>query len=106
MSKVIAISNQKGGVGKTTTAVSLGVALADEGKKVLLIDCDSQGSMSIALGIEQPDGLDVSLAEIMSNIVLEETMGEDYGIHSHEEGVDFVPANIGLSGMELQLTAS
>ncbi len=104
MSKVIAISNQKGGVGKTTTAVSLGVALADEGKKVLLIDCDSQGSMSIALGIEQPDGLDVSLAEIMSNIVLEEPMGEDYGIHSHEEGVDFVPANIGLSGMELQLT--
>ena len=104
MSKVFAISNQKGGVGKTTTAVSLGVALAKEGKKVLLIDCDSQGSMSIALGIEQPDELDVSLSEIMSNIITEHPMPDGYGILHHEEGIDFVPANIELSGMELQLT--
>ncbi|MBQ9921534.1 MAG: ParA family protein, partial [Clostridia bacterium] len=105
MSKVIAISNQKGGVGKTTTAVSLGVALAREGKKVLLIDCDSQGSMSIALGIEQPDELDISLAEIMSSIITEQEMPEGYGIHHHDEGVDFVPGNIELAGMELQLTS-
>ena len=104
MSKVIALSNQKGGVGKTTSTISLGVALAQQGKKVLVVDCDAQSSMSIALGIEQPDELDVSLTEIMRAVIDERPLPKESGIHHHEEGIDFVPANIGLSGMELQLT--
>ena len=104
MSKVIAISNQKGGVGKTTTTVSLGAALAREGKRVLLIDCDAQASMSIALGVEQPDELDVTLADVMREVIDEKPLPESFGVHHHEEGIDFVPASIDLSGMELQLT--
>jgi len=101
--KVIAITNQKGGVGKTTTTVNLGVGLACNRKKVLLIDADSQGSLTISLGIKNPDALDVSLATVMDAAIEDRPMDESAGILHHGEGVDILPSNIELSGMETGL---
>ena len=103
MCRVIAVSNQKGGVGKTVSCVNLGIGLAQEGKKVLLIDADPQGSLTISMGYEEPDEMEYSLATLMMNIVNDEKLNIEKTILHHKEGADLIPANIELSAIEVSL---
>ena len=98
--KVIAVENQKGGTGKTTTVLNLGVGLARHGKRVLLIDADPQGSLSISLGITNPDELDVTLATVLTNVMQDKAFDDGCGIIQTDEGIDLMPCNIELSGVE------
>ena len=101
--KTIALANQKGGVGKTTTAASLGIGLSRQGKKVLLIDADAQGNLTQMLGWPQPDELSPTLSTLMEKIIAEQSIAPGEGILHHQSGVHLVPANIELSALEVTL---
>lgn len=101
--KTMAICNQKGGVGKTVTAVSLGIGLARAGKKVLLVDVDAQGSLTASLRHQRPDQMKDTLAEILGRVILDEPVSPSEGILHQAESIDLVPANIKLFGLEVTL---
>ena len=103
MAITIAICNQKGGAGKTVTTVNLGIGLARMGKRVLLVDVDAQGSLTASLGNPYPDQIEKTLATVLGHIIMDEPLVPGEGIIRHKEGVDLLPANIELAGLETTL---
>jgi len=101
--QVIAIANQKGGVGKTTTTFNLGVALAHSGRRVLLIDADPQGDLTTYMGWHNADNIPITLATIMNRCINDKDINSEEAILKHTEGVDLIPTNLELASMEVSL---
>ena len=101
--KIIAIANQKGGVGKTTTTLSVGVALAKENKKVLLVGADPQGNLTTSLGYYLQEDMPITLADLMSAEILDKEIDINDVILHHEEKIDLIPSDITLSAIEFSL---
>ena len=104
--KTIAVCNQKGGVGKTTTTMNLGVGLAMQGKRVLLVDCDPQGDLTTCLGWQRVDEIPITLATKMHEIIRDDSTDALSGILHHSEGVDLIPSNTDLEGLEMYLVTA
>ena len=91
---IYCLCNQKGGCAKTVSSISIGIGLAREGRRVLLVDVDSQGSMTASLGYQQPDQMETTLSAILGGIITDKPLPPGSGILHHAEGVDLLPANI------------
>ena len=103
MSRVIAIANQKGGVGKTTSAVNLAAGLAGNGKNVLMIDLDPQASLTLCMGFREPDKLEHSVTEVITRLVNDQELPEDFGLIHINDNLALMPASIDLSAVEVSL---
>lgn len=103
MCKTIAIANQKGGVGKTTTAFSLGVALSNAGKKVLLVDADPQGDLTTYMGYYEQDNLPVTISTLIERTINDIEVNANEAVLHHNEGIDLIPSNLNLSMTEVNL---
>ena len=100
---IMAVVNQKGGVGKTSTVENLGIGLSRQKKKVLLIDTDPQASLTISLGNPRPDDLELTLSDLLNGTISENPVALDEVLIHQQEGVDLIPSNISLAGLEVSL---